>query len=338
MSTTQAVPIIDLAPSFAGDEGARRAVAAQIGRACSEIGFLMVTGHGVSQDLIDEADGLSRAFFDLPYDEKMRIAIAHNQGRRGYRAMGETNVAGSLGEKRPHDLREQIVTGPPAPAGDPYYQRPEAQRFFWPNVWPERPAGLERSWADYYAAMTGLAGHIMRLFALALDLPEGFFDAKIDRHITQLVSVNYPATAMPPLAGQLRAGAHTDFGSVTLLATDGSPGGLQVKMPDGAWHDIAPVKGAYIVNLGDLMAQWTNDRWRSTLHRVVNPPAEARGSRRHSMVFFHQPNYDALIECLPTCLAPGEQPKYPPVTSGAHLLDKLSKIYVSPRQPDLVPA
>jgi isopenicillin N synthase-like dioxygenase len=338
MSYAQSVPIVDLAPSFSDSLAARRAVAAEIGRACAEIGFLMVISHGVPQDLIDEADGLSRAFFDLPYDEKMRIAIARQGGRRGYRAMGETNVAGSLGEKRPHDLREQIVTGPTAPAGDPYYRTPAARPFFYPNVWPERPAGLERSWAAHYAAMTGLAGRIMRLFALALDLPEDFFDDKIDRHITQLVSVNYPGTATPPLPGQLRAGAHTDFGSVTLLATDGTPGGLQVKMPDGAWHDIAPVKGAYIVNLGDLMAQWTNDRWRSTLHRVVNPPSEARGSRRHSMVFFHQPNHDALIECLPTCLSPGERPKYPPVTSGAHLQDKLSKIHVPPRQPDLVPA
>ena len=147
-----------------------------------------------------------------------------------------------------------------------------------------------------------------------------------------------PATAKPPLPGQLRAGAHSDFGSVTLLATDGSPGGLQVKMPDGAWHDIMPVEGAYIVNLGDLMAQWTNDRWRSTLHRVVTPPLDlAANSRRHSMVFFHQPNFDALIECLPTCLAPGERPKYAPVTSGAHLHAQLAKIYVKPpRQDDLV--
>ncbi|MGE5145576.1 MAG: isopenicillin N synthase family dioxygenase [Candidatus Eiseniibacteriota bacterium] len=335
-----AVPIIDLASSFTGDANARRAVAAEIGRACESIGFLMVTGHGVPQGLIDEADGLSRAFFDLPLEEKMRIAIAKQGGRRGYRAMGETNVAGSIGEERPYDLREQLVTGPTAPEGDPYYRQPGALPFFYPNVWPERPARLKHSWGAYYAAMTGLATHIMRLFALALDLPESYFDNKVDRHITQLVSVNYPATATPPRPGQLRAGAHSDFGSVTLLATDGSPGGLQVKMADGAWHDIMPVKGAYIVNLGDLMAQWTNDLWCSTMHRVVTPPLElAASSRRHSMVFFHQPNYDALIECLPTCLAPGERPKYAPVTSGAHLHAQLAKIYVKPpRQSDLVPA
>ena len=332
-----AVPIIDLAPSFGDGPARKRAVAAEIGRACETIGFLMVTGHGVPQGLIDEADGLSRAFFDLPLEEKMSIAIGEKSARRGYRAMGETNVAGSLGEDRPFDLREQLVTGPDAVPDDPYYQRLDAHRYFPPNVWPERPATLKPVWQTYYAAMTDLATHMMRLFALALDLPESFFDDKVDHHITQLVSVNYPATATPPRPGQLRAGAHTDFGSMTLLATDGAPGGLQVRMPDGAWHDIMPVKGAFIVNLGDLMAQWTNDRWRSTLHRVVTPPPDrAAGSRRHSMVFFHQPNYDALIECLPTCLASGEQPKYAPVTSGRHLLDQLAKIYVPPRKADLV--
>jgi isopenicillin N synthase-like dioxygenase len=306
-------------------------VAAEIGRACETLGFLMVSGHSVPQSLIEEADGLSRAFFDLPEDEKARIAIGLKDDRRGYRRMGESSVAGSRGEVAPHDLREQLVTGPLAIPGDAYFAQPGAERFFSPNLWPERPAGLEGAWRAYYLAATNLATHLMRLFALALELPEFFFDDKIDRHITQMVSVNYPAQPTPPLAGQLRAGAHSDFGSLTLLATDGTPGGLQVKMADDEWHDIVPVKGAFIVNLGDLMAQWTNDRWRSTLHRVVNPPVDvARSSRRHSMVFFHQPNFDALIECLPTCLAAGEQPKYAPVTSGDHLALKLSQTYITP--------
>ena len=328
------VPIIDIAPSLRGDAAARRSVAAEIGRACETVGFLMISGHGVSPDLIAEADGLSRAFFDLPLDDKMRIAIG-NGGRtqRGYRRMGGTVLARSLGDEAPSDLREQFVAGPEPDPADAYYRQPGAAPFFPQNVWPERPAGLRRAWTAYYGAATALARHLMRLFALALDLPEVFSDRKVDRQITQIVSVNYPAQAAAPAPGQLRAGAHTDFGSLTLLATDGTPGGLQVKMPDGFWHDVMPVEGAFIVNLGDLMAQWTNDRWRSTLHRVVNPPREDAGSRRHSLVFFHQPNFDALIECLPTCLAPGEQPKYAPVTSGAHLHEQLAKIRVQPRAP-----
>lgn len=326
------VPVIDIAPSLHGNRAARHAVAQQVGRACETVGFLMVTNHGVPQSLIDDADGLSRDFYDLPLDEKLKIAIVDKRLRRGYHRLGDTSAARSRGGDAPTDLREQFVTGATPVAGDPYYDQPEAARFFPPNVWPDRPAALTRVWGAYYAAAGGLATHLMRLCALALDLPEHFFDDKIDRHVTQLASVNYPAQATPPVPGQLRAGAHTDFGSLTLLATDGSPGGLQVMMPDGAWRDIVPVKGAFIVNLGDLMAQWTNDRWRSTLHRVVNPPAAvARNSRRHSLVFFHQPNYDALIECLPTCLAPGERPKYPPITSGNHHAKKLATIHVAPQ-------
>jgi isopenicillin N synthase-like dioxygenase len=333
------VPVIDIGPSFTGSAAARRGVAKEIGRACETLGFLMVCGHGVPQGVIDDADGLSRDFFDLPVDEKLRIAIDDRNWNRGYRRMGTTTLANTRGEDAAPDLREQLVTGPEIVPGDPYYTRPEAARFFKPNRWPDRPAALRQAWTAYYAAATGLATHLMRLFALALDLPEDFFDRKVDRQITQMVSVNYPAQAIPPLPGQLRSGAHTDFGSLTLLATDGSPGGLQVMMADGSWHDIMPVKGAYIVNLGDLMAQWTNDRWRSTFHRVVNPPATvAKESRRHSLVFFHQPNFDALIECLPTCLAPGEQPKYPPVTSGDHLAAQLAKIHLKPRTPEPAPA
>lgn len=324
------VPVVDIALSLRGAEGARRAVAREIGRACERVGFLMITGHGVPQQLIDDADGLSREFFDLDLDEKLRIDIAG--GKRGYRRMGNSALAGALGTETPPDLREQFVSGPEPQAADPYFRRPGVAAFFPPNVWPERPVAMEPVWRAYYHVCTTLATHLMRLFALALELPEWFFDDKIDHHITQLISVNYQAQAQPPLPNQLRAGAHTDFGSLTLLATDGTPGGLQVMLPDGEWHDIVPVKGAYIVNLGDLMAQWTNDRWRSTLHRVVNPPGDvATTSRRHSLVFFHQPNFDARIECLPSCIGPSQPAKYRPVTSGEHLAQKLISIRAKPK-------
>jgi len=333
------VPVIDLRPAREG-RASRRAVAQEIGRACEEIGFLMVTGHGVPRGLIDEADGLSRAFFDLPLEEKLAIEVGRaGAGMRGYRRLGGTNVAGSRGEDRPADLREQLITGPEPVPGDPYYATPGAQRFFRPNVWPARPAGLKAAWGEYYSALSHLAAELMRLMAVSLALPERFFDDKIDRHITNLVAVNYPDQDAEPLPGQLRAGAHTDFGSLTLLATDGAPGGLQVMMPGGDWADIRPVPGAFIVNLGDLMAQWTNDRWRSTLHRVVNPPRDlARRSRRHSLVFFHQPNHDAAIECLAGCRPADAPARYQPVTSGEHLALQIARINARPQAPQPAPA
>jgi isopenicillin N synthase-like dioxygenase len=134
---------------------------------------------------------------------------------------------------------------------------------------------------------------------------------------------NYPAPQTAPEPGQLRAGAHSDYGSLTILKTEDRPGGLQVCNAAADWVDVPVVDGAFIVNIGDLMARWTNDRWVSTLHRVVNPPpSRAAESRRQSLVFFHNPNYDALIECLPTCRDPAHPPRYEATTSGEHLREQ----------------
>jgi isopenicillin N synthase-like dioxygenase len=166
----------------------------------------------------------------------------------------------------------------------------------------------------------------MRIFALALDLPERFFADKTDRHISGLRVVHYPDQPSLPLAGQSRAGAHTDYGAVTILRSDDAPGGLEVLSRRGQWAAVAPAPGAFVLNIGDLMMRWTNDRWVSTLHRVANPPPESGAcSRRLSLVFFHQPNYDAVIECLPTCTSAANPPRYAPVTSGQHRLAKFLK-------------
>jgi isopenicillin N synthase-like dioxygenase len=330
------VPIIDIGPAFIGSAPTRRAIAKEIAGACENIGFFMVTGHRIPRTLVEEADGLSRNFFDLPMEEKMRIAVPPRKNR-GYRSVGAANTAMATksGEGRTTmeaeppqpDLRETLFTGAEPVAGDPYYERPGAERFFQWNVWPERPAPLRHALETYYASCTQLSASLMQLFALALNQPETFFDDKIDRHVAALNAVHYPKQASPARAGQFRSGPHTDFGSLTVLATDGSPGGLQVQL-EGKWHDVMPIQDAFIINLGDLMARWTNDRWRSTFHRVVNPPPEiAATTRRLSLVYFHQPNFDARIECLPSCLMPGEQPKYPPTTSGEHLMAQLARIY-----------
>lgn len=200
----------------------------------------------------------------------------------------------------------------------------EAADFAWAaNLWPAEPPGFREAMLGYYRAMSELADRLMRLFALGLRLPESFFDGRIDRAISALRLLNYPDQPGPPEPGQLRAGAHTDYGSLTILLPQDAPGGLEVQGPDGTWHGVPTVPGGFVINLGDLMARWTNDRWRSTLHRVVNPPPDAAGStRRQSIAFFHQPNWEAEIACLPTCLAPGEVPKYPTVRSGPHLASK----------------
>lgn len=315
------VPVIDIAPYRTGETASKRRVAAAVGQACRDIGFLVITGHGVPARMIADVDAVSRAFFDLPLAEKMKVQRPAPDITRGYIPIRAEALERSRGTaKAPGDLNESLMIGPVDAPDDAYHRGPAAGRHFHPNLWPNRPTELRALWTDYFRTMEDLAQTIMRLFALALDLPEQFFDDKIDRHISRLRVRNYPEPEDPPVPGQIRAGAHTDYGSLTILKAEANPGGLQVCNKNGNWVTVPIVEDCYIVNIGDMMARWTNDRWVSTLHRVINPPADqAAGSRRQSLVFFHNPNYDAEIRCLPTCLAPGEAPKYQPTSSGEHL-------------------
>jgi isopenicillin N synthase-like dioxygenase len=195
-----------------------------------------------------------------------------------------------------------------------------------PNLWPSKLPELELTWTAYHRAMQRLADRLMGLFAQALSLPGDYFASSIDRAACGLRGICYPARSAPPGPGQLRAGAHTDYGTLTLLRQD-TVGGLEVTTHDGDWAPVEPINGAFVVNIGDLMATWTNDRWRSTLHRVTDPAADVDGRipRRHSMPFFHNANWDAQVSCLPTCLAAGEKPKYAPVVAGPHLREKFRR-------------
>jgi isopenicillin N synthase-like dioxygenase len=322
--TLTSVPVIDVAP-LAGGELDRRAVAREIGRACEDIGFFTIVGHGVDETLVQRMDAVSRAFFDLPVADKQRVRRPKPEQSRGYIGVGEENLSYSVGRSTT-DLKEFFAIGPVDVPDEPYYRAPAAYPSFAPNVWPERPAALRAIYTDYYRAMEGLAGRLMGAFALALELREDFFHDKTDRHISGIRVINYPDQPEAPAAGQLRAGAHSDYGALTILKAENVPGGLEVLNRAGDWVAVAPVADSFVINLGDLMMHWTNDRWISTLHRVANPPRDAAlGSRRQSIVFFYQPNYDALIECLPGCCGPENPAKYEPVTSGEHRLRKFLK-------------
>ena len=308
------VPVIDIAPFLQGGAADKAAVAAQVGRACRDIGFLVIQGHGVSPALRQRMGEVSRTFFDLPLAQKMRLARPAKDVARGYIGLDEESLARSRDPSAyGSDLNESLMIGPVDPPDAAYANAPAAGRHFAPNLWPEAPTGLRETWTEYYRAQSTLAATLMRVFALALALPEGFFDTRIDRHISRLRVRNYPEQRTPPAPGQIRAGAHSDYGSLTILATEDKPGGLQVCNAAGDWVDVPVVDDCFIVNIGDLLARWSNDTWVSTLHRVVNPPTGAGPeTRRQSLVFFHNPNYDAVIESL----VPGVPAKYPRTTSG----------------------
>ena len=328
---TSHIPVIDIAPYFSGNEAARRRVAEAVDGACTDLGFLIVSGHGVPDSLIGDMRRVSKAFFDLPLEEKQALAMPPDR-YRGYIAFGNEALAYSLDEESPPDLKESFSIGPFDFPDDAYHRAAKPGNFFAPNLWPARPAELRPVWEAYFTAMEQLSTHLMRIFALGLGMPEHFFDDKIDRHITNFSVIHYPEQSTEPLPGQLRAGAHTDYGSLTIVKPDAAPGGLQVLGKDGGWIDVPVIPDTFVVNLGDLMAEWTNDRWVSTMHRVVNPPRDkALGSRRLSMTFFHQPNYDAVVECLPTCTSAARPPRYGRTTSGEHVWMKVNKH----REPEL---
>ena len=322
------IPLIDIAPFLEGSTAGKHQVAEEVARACEEIGFFTIVGHGVLKELTDRIDTESRAFFDLPPEEKMKVRRPFPDRAPGYFPSGSRNFAYTLDKETPPDLMEGFAISPVDVPDDEYYRRPEARSYFGPNVWPERPLRLKPTWNEYFHTMEKLAADIMRIFAVALRLPEEFFAHTIAKHISVLRANHYPAQPAPPLPGQLRAGAHTDYGSLTILRMDDAPGGLQVHNRRSEWVDVIPVADSFVINLGDLMMLWTNDRWISTLHRVVNPSRDrALTSARLSIVFFHMPNYDAVIRCIESCHGPDHPPKYPPVTTGEHLMMKFRKSF-----------
>ena len=230
-----AVPVVDISPYRHGNAAERRALADEIDRTCRDIGFMVIGGHGVDPGLIDAVEATSRAFFDLPLEEKMRIVRPAPDVTRGYQPFKAEILVKSRGGSAAGDLNESLMIGPVDVDDSAYYTSPAAGRHFATNLWPERPEGLRDAYERYYRVMDTLAIDLMRLFALGLELPEHYFDASVDRSISRLRVRNYPAPDGPPEPGQLRASAHSDYGSLTILKTEDRPGGLQVQGRDGEW-------------------------------------------------------------------------------------------------------
>ncbi len=209
----------------------------------------------------------ARDFFNSPLAEKRRVEMPHAGYPYGYSPYLNEGLAHSLGEAAPPDLKESFNMGPPdRPAMPP--ADPDAAFAYAETLWPAEPPGFRAAWEDYYRSMSDLAGRIMALFVLGLGLDAHFFDDKINRHISALRAINYPHPTAAALPGQLRAGAHSDYGSLTILLQGDAPGGLQVRDRGGVWRDVSPVPGSFVINIGDLMARWTNDRWLSDNSRA----------------------------------------------------------------------
>ncbi|MFT4042307.1 MAG: 2-oxoglutarate and iron-dependent oxygenase domain-containing protein [Gordonia sp. (in: high G+C Gram-positive bacteria)] len=301
-----------------------REIATVLDTVCRDIGFFQIVGHGVDEEISADAWRAFQEFFDLPDEEKMRLRPPSPGYPYGYIPVKAESLANSLGGKAPGDLKESFNVGP---VDRPAHQitDPDELRLYSANLWPESLPALQPAAAAYYREMLRLAVRLMRLFSLALDLDPYFFDDKIDRAPCALRAINYPQTSEPLEQGQLRAGAHTDYGPLTILRQD-EVGGLQVLGHDDDWVSVPSIDGALVINIGDLMARWTNDRWRSTLHRVVHPLGDTgAAARRQSMPFFFNANFDAEVACLPSCLDHDGTAKYSAVRAGPHLLHKFER-------------
>jgi isopenicillin N synthase-like dioxygenase len=299
-----AIPVIDLGPFLSGSPEGGDVVSA-IRRACEEIGFFCVVGHGVPEAIVDRLGERSRAFFDLGDDVKQRVGRkGEEMGGVTYSPIATEALAASRGERTPGDLKQMLDFGPGWPG----------------DAWPAEPAELQDAHEAYFEALSELAGHLRRAFALAAGLPENVFEDSFQHHLSSLRVIDYPERTVPPEPGQLRAGAHSDYGFVTILRSQASAGGLQAQARAGEWIDVPALDGAFVVNIADALMRMTNDHWVSTPHRVVNPPTGASGTRRQSIPYFHNPDPDAMVRCLEPFVSADRPARYEPISYAEYAL------------------
>ncbi|KAI0127985.1 putative gibberellin 20 oxidase [Xylariales sp. AK1849] len=310
------IPVIDISGYLVDDSGAKRHIASSICSAAQSPGFFQITGHGISSELISNLLDRLAAFFALPAETKNSIHRSKSAALRGFEAFGEQHL-----EEGFADCKEGFMIGPE--------QLAEGARFLQgPNQWPSRTAieGLREVMMEYFEEMRKLSKVMFRLVALSLGMDEKYFDQFVgsEDSISICRAHRYPPNLGNMAEKSRGIGAHTDFGALTLLLQD-SVGGLEVfHRPTESWHPVRPIPGAFVVNIGDMLERWTNNHYTSTLHRVISP---VTNQCRYSVAFFNEGLLEQIVECIPTCLSPGEKPLYEPVQVEVHLKERYGSTY-----------
>src|SRR5881296_4700064 len=301
---SRAIPVIDVGPAFRGEPGGLEAVARQVGHASETVGFFYVAGHGVPQAFIDDAFQASREFHAITFEEKLALKI--NENNIGYLPVNQSMQRHSTVHKatRPNFNESFFISHdrgadhPDIVAGTPLRGR---------NQWPAGHDGMRAMMVAYFKTMEALGERILPVLARSLELPTDFFAPFFvnDAHIN-LRFLHYPPQEVDD-DEQFGQGPHTDNSFITMLAREDVPG-LAVRLPSGDWLAPPVIEGTFLVNLGNVMKRWSNDRFLSTPHGVLNDS----GRDRYSIAFFYSPNPDARIEVVPTCTGPGTPPRYEP--------------------------
>ncbi|KAI0629793.1 Clavaminate synthase-like protein [Trametes polyzona] len=314
------IPIIDLKDIDDPSPEAKNRLGDAVRDACINVGFLYVKNHGIPESVIEEALSASKEFFSLPLDDKMELDIRKASNFKGYNpVLSSNNDPLNRG-----DLHEGFEFGWEelnAHAGDE--KRTNDGVMAGTNVWPQRLPGFRESVLKYYHAAVNLGRKMFPLFALALDLPENFFDDKTKNAAALMRVLHYPPQTGPVDDRVIGIGAHTDFECFTILWQEPGIQALQVLNKQNQWIDAPPIPGTLVINLGDQFARWTNDVFKSTVHRAIN----RSGVRRYSIPLFFGTDYDVKLEPIPSCVSPERPLKYEVVTAGDYVKERLKATY-----------
>jgi isopenicillin N synthase-like dioxygenase len=319
------IPLLDLSHWRRGSAAERATLADQLDDALCRSGFLLLTGHGLS-DLAEQIRAEAHRFFTLPSQTKARYATT--LGGRGWLPLGaEANAFYGHSPRWP-DLKESLAFGRELHTGNPEIDRTWSTD----NVWPSETPKLRALCTRYTTALYQIHAELLAWFATALGLDPGWFHDRTHRGPHAFNINRYPPLrdTGPPADGQFRIGAHTDWGTLTFLDRQQGLGGLQIQTTDGNWVDAPYVAGALTVNTGDLMARWTGDRWRSTPHRVLPPPAGAPHEELISLILFCKANSDTVIAPLPGSIGHTD---YPSITAGEYLHKRIAQTKVHLQAP-----
>jgi isopenicillin N synthase-like dioxygenase len=310
------LPIIDFEPFLEGSASGKREVAQGLRNACVDVGFFYLANHGVPQPIIDRAFAQARTFFALPLTEKMEISQRKTPGYPGFTPMG-LDVDDPKARKRQEGFNMNLELPHDALVD------PASVSFHHPNLWPQRPEGFRADVEAYFKEMDRLKRQLYAAFALALDLPENFFEPELSRPFVNMRINHYAAQPVVEHHSDIGGRPHTDYCCFTILAQEDDVPGLQLVQKDGSWAVMPPVRGTFNINIGDTFERWSNNLFESTIHRVVNENTRSR----LSIAYFSGTNFETSVAALPGTVASGEAPKHGPITAGQYVLQRLSEAY-----------